>query len=113
MGKCCVLPCVLPGGTRCEQGPAKSFRSGRIMKRRLPFSTVLWMAAAAKALATSAAQTQLPAAEYGVWTVAQVLHFTSVTFDDMNPAVLTPSKAVQDLLAKVKPSGLNSRAGES
>jgi hypothetical protein len=39
----------------------------------------------------------------GEWKVIQVLTFTSITFNDVDPAVFTPPQSVRDLLAKPKP----------
>ncbi|HKV25642.1 MAG TPA: hypothetical protein VJN93_13700 [Candidatus Acidoferrum sp.] len=43
----------------------------------------------------------------GNWSVAQILHFTSVTFNDVDPSVFTPPQAVRGLLAKAKPAVSN------
>jgi hypothetical protein len=40
----------------------------------------------------------------GEWEVRQVLSYESVTFNDVDPAVFTPPKAVQDLVAKARPA---------
>ncbi|MBZ5551641.1 MAG: hypothetical protein LAO21_02895 [Acidobacteriia bacterium] len=40
----------------------------------------------------------------GEWTVETVVTLTSVTFDDVDPGVLTPPQAVRDLLAKGNPT---------
>jgi hypothetical protein len=39
----------------------------------------------------------------GSWDIRQVLHFESVTFNDVDPAVFTPPEAVRELLKNGKP----------
>lgn len=38
------------------------------------------------------------------WTVLLTLHYTSITFNDVDPAVFAPPQAVRDLAAKSKPN---------
>ena len=40
----------------------------------------------------------------GHWELRQVLHFESVTFNDVDPTVLTPPQAVRDVLKNGKPA---------
>ncbi len=46
--------------------------------------------------------TKIRAKDGGDWTVVNVLTYSSVTFNDVNPEVFTPPQAVRDLLAKSK-----------
>jgi len=46
--------------------------------------------------------TKIRAKDSGDWTVVNVVTYTSVTFNDVNPEVFTPPQAIRDLLAKNK-----------
>ena len=46
--------------------------------------------------------TKIRSKDGGDWSVVNVLTYTSVTFNDVNPEVFTPPRAVRDLLAKSK-----------
>ena len=54
--------------------------------------------------------TKIRAKNSGEWSVQNVLTYTSVTFNDVDPGIFTPPQAVRDLLAKNK-TGQKAGAG--